>query len=129
MVAHLAASTEYQYGFHDDNTPVFKAKRGLSRAVVEEISDMKNEPDWMRKFRLRALEMFERRPLPNWGIPALADLDFDNIYYYLKPRRGSWRVSAPSTSPRSSTTTSARTWRSKASSSAAPMRLSISTPS
>src|ERR687887_670463 len=85
MVAHLAESTEYQYGFHDDNTPVFKAKRGLSREVVEEISDMKNEPAWMRKFRLRALEMFERRPLPNWGSPALADLEFDSIYYYLKP--------------------------------------------
>src|ERR687886_163001 len=91
MVAHLAESTEYQYGFHDDNTPVFKAKRGLSREVVEEISYMKNEPDWMRKFRLRALEMFERRPLPNWGSPALADLDFDNIYYYLKPSEGQSR--------------------------------------
>src|SRR5438876_3329565 len=91
MVAHLAESTEYQYGFHDDNTPVFKAKRGLSRAVVEEISYMKNEPDWMRKFRLRALEMFERRPMPNWGSPALADLDFANIYYYLKPSEGQSR--------------------------------------
>src|SRR5919199_191444 len=85
MVAHLAESTEYQYGFHDDNTPVFKAKRGLSREVVEEISDMKNEPDWMRKFRLRALEMFERRPMPNWGSQLLNEIDFDNIYYYLKP--------------------------------------------
>src|SRR6266516_3050009 len=74
MVAHLAESTEYQYGFHDDNTPLFKAKRGLSRRVVEEISDMKDEPDWMRTFRLRALEMFERRPMPTWGSPALADL-------------------------------------------------------
>ena len=91
MAAYLAELTEYQYGFHDDNRPVFKAKRGLSREVVEEISDMKNEPDWMRKFRLRALEMFERRPLPNWGSPALADLDFDNIYYYLKPSEGQSR--------------------------------------
>src|SRR5438105_11351536 len=91
MVAHLAESTEYQYGFHDNNRPVFKAKRGLSREVVEEISYMKNEPDWMRKFRLRALEMFERRPMPNWGSPALADLDFDNIYYYLKPSEGQSR--------------------------------------
>src|SRR5256886_13348043 len=91
MVAHLAESTEYQYGFHADNTPVFKAKRGLSREVVEEISYRKNEPDWMRKFRLRALEMFERRPMPNWGSPALADLDFANIYYYLKPSEGQSR--------------------------------------
>src|SRR5207237_1109701 len=56
MVAHLAESTEYQYGFHDDNTPVFKAKRGLSRAVVEELSYMKNAPDCVRTFRLRDLE-------------------------------------------------------------------------
>src|SRR5919197_2502021 len=91
MAAYLAESTEYQYGFHDDNRPVFKAKRGLSCEVVEEISYMKNEPDWMRKFRLRALEMFERRPMPNWGSPALADLDFATIYYYLKPSEGQSR--------------------------------------
>src|SRR3989454_1285230 len=91
MVAHLAESTEYQYGFHDDNTPVFKAKRGLSRTVVEEISHMKNEPDWMRKFRLRALEMYERRPMPNWGSQLLHEIDFDNIYYYLKPSEGQSR--------------------------------------
>src|SRR3989441_7865257 len=93
MVTHLAESTEYQYGFHDDNTPVFKAKRGLSRTVVEEISHMKNEPDWMRKFRLRALEMYERRPMPNWGSQLLHEIDFDNIYYYLKPSAGQSRSS------------------------------------
>src|SRR5919197_6300651 len=85
MVANPLEKTEYQYGFHDDIKPVFKSKRGLNRAVVEEISHMKNEPDWMRKFRLRALEMFERRPMPNWGSQLLNEIDFDNIYYYLKP--------------------------------------------
>src|SRR5436305_5545904 len=91
MVAHLAESTEYQYGFHDDNKPVFKSKRGLNRAVVEEISYMKSEPDWMRKFRLRSLEMYERRPMPNWGSALLHEIDFDNIYYYLKPSEGQSR--------------------------------------
>src|SRR5579885_431472 len=91
MVAPLLESMDYQFGCHDDNTPVFKSKRGLNRQVVEEISYLKNEPDWMRTFRLRALEMFERRPMPNWGSPALADLDFDNIYYYLKPSEGQSR--------------------------------------
>ena len=67
MTANPLVSTDYQYGFHDDIKPVFKSKRGLSREVVEEISYMKNEPDWMRKFRLRALEMYERRPMPNWA--------------------------------------------------------------
>ena len=85
MVANPLEKTEYQYGFHDDIKPVFQSKRGLSRAVVEEISAMKNEPAWMRKFRLRALEMFERRPMPNWGSQLLNEIDFDNIYYYIKP--------------------------------------------
>jgi len=85
MVANPLDKTEYQYGFHDDIKPIFKSKRGLNRAVVEEISHMKNEPDWMRKFRLRSLEMFERRPMPNWGSALLNEIDFDNIYYYLKP--------------------------------------------
>ena len=85
MVANPLEKTDYQYGFHDDIKPVFQSKRGLSRAVVEEISAMKNEPAWMRKFRLRALEMFERRPMPNWGSQLLNEIDFDNIYYYIKP--------------------------------------------
>src|SRR5438105_14244299 len=91
MVANPLDKTEYQYGFHDDNKPIFKSKRGLNRAVVEEISHMKNEPDWMRKFRLRALEMYERRPMPNWGSALLHEIDFDNIYYYLKPSEGQSR--------------------------------------
>jgi len=91
MVANPLEKTDYQYGFHDDIKPVFQSKRGLSRAVVEEISAMKNEPAWMRKFRLRALEMFERRPMPNWGSQLLNEIDFDNIYYYLKPSEGQSR--------------------------------------
>ncbi|MCA1597746.1 MAG: Fe-S cluster assembly protein SufB, partial [Chloroflexi bacterium] len=88
MVANPLESTEYQYGFHDENVPVFKSKRGLDREVVENISYMKNEPDWMRKFRLRSLDAYERRPMPNWGGAALHDIDFDNIFYYLKPSEG-----------------------------------------
>jgi Fe-S cluster assembly protein SufB len=91
MAANPLESTEYKYGFHDEIKPVFKSKKGLSREVVEEISYMKNEPDWMRKFRLRALDAFERRPMPNWGGEALKDIDFDNIYYYLKPSEGQSR--------------------------------------
>src|SRR5437667_2741779 len=91
MVANPLEKNEYQYGFHDDIKPIFKSKRGLNRAVVEEISHMKNEPDWMRKFRLRALEMYERRPMPNWGSALLHEIDFDNIYYYLKPSAGQSR--------------------------------------
>src|SRR5580700_5142827 len=52
---------EYKFGFHDDDTPSFKAQRGLSPAVVSQISDMKDEPAWMREFRLKALEHFEQK--------------------------------------------------------------------
>jgi Fe-S cluster assembly protein SufB len=75
---------EYQYGFHDVEDYVFKSKRGLSREVVEEISRLKGEPDWMLQLRLKALAMFERKPLPTWGAD-LSEIDFDNIYYYIKP--------------------------------------------
>ncbi|MDX9992302.1 MAG: Fe-S cluster assembly protein SufB [Anaerolineales bacterium] len=76
---------EYQYGFHDrDDYYTFKSERGLSREVVENISRMKQEPQWMLDFRLKALEHYMARPMPNWG-PHLQDLDLENIFYYVKP--------------------------------------------
>ncbi len=84
--------TEYKYGFRDPEQYVFKSRKGLDREVVEQISWMKNEPDWMRQFRLKALEYFLKRPLPTWGAD-LSELDFDEIHYYVKPteRQGrSW---------------------------------------
>src|SRR3990172_9364969 len=75
---------ESRFGFHDPERYVFKSGRGLTRSVVEEISWMKGEPQWMREFRLRALEFFWRRPMPNWG-GDLSSIDFDAIHYYLKP--------------------------------------------
>src|ERR671939_611435 len=54
------------------------------KELVGPISDHKNEPDWMRKFRLKSLEYFQARPLPKWG-GDLSQIDFDNIYYYIKP--------------------------------------------
>ena len=76
---------EYKYGFHDrDDNYVFKSQRGLSREVVENISRMKGEPQWMLEFRLKALAHYMTRPMPTWG-PELNDLDLDNIFYYVKP--------------------------------------------
>src|SRR5437762_12676734 len=74
----------YAPGFHMDGNYVFKSERGLSRKVVEQISEMKGEPDWMRKFRLKSLDLFEKRPVPTWGAD-LSGIDFDNIFYYIKP--------------------------------------------
>jgi Fe-S cluster assembly protein SufB len=76
---------EYKYGFHDrDDNYTFKSEKGLSRAVVENISRMKGEPQWMLDFRLKALDHFMKRPMPNWG-PDLKELNFDEIYFYVKP--------------------------------------------
>jgi len=75
---------QYQWGFHMPENYVFKSRKGLSREVVEEISYLKGEPDWMRAFRLHSLEVFFKKPLPTWG-PDLSVIDFDDIYYYIKP--------------------------------------------
>ena len=75
---------EYTAGFHMAENYVFKSERGLSKKVVEQISEMKGEPEWMRQFRLKSLELFEKRPMPTWGAD-LSGIDFDNIYYYIKP--------------------------------------------
>ena len=75
---------EYQYGFRDEEDYVFKSGRGLTRKTVEEISAMKGEAEWMRDFRLKALDHFEKRPMPNWGAD-LSDIDFDDIFYYIRP--------------------------------------------
>jgi Fe-S cluster assembly protein SufB len=76
--------TDYKYGFRDPEAYVFKSRKGLDREVVEQISWMKGEPDWMREFRLKALEYFVKRPLPTWGAD-LSELNFDEIHYYVKP--------------------------------------------
>jgi Fe-S cluster assembly protein SufB len=73
-----------KYDFKDPEEFVFRSKRGLTRSTVEEISKMKNEPEWMRNFRLKSYDYFMDRPMPNWG-GDLSNIDFDNIYYYAKP--------------------------------------------
>ncbi|MGI8914117.1 MAG: Fe-S cluster assembly protein SufB [Chloroflexota bacterium] len=77
--------TDYKYGFRDAEAPVYKSKKGLSKEIVEEISAMKGEPEWMHQYRLKSLEHFMHRPMPNWGGPALHDIDFNEIYYYVRP--------------------------------------------
>ena len=75
---------DYQFGFKDPETYVFKSRMGLDREIVEQISAMKGEPEWMLDFRLKAFEHFQKRPMPTWG-GDLSELDLDNIYYYVKP--------------------------------------------
>ena len=75
---------DYKYGFKDPEVHVFKSRKGLDEDVVRQISELKNEPEWMLKFRLKALAHFQDRPTPTWG-PDLSTLDLDEIYYYVKP--------------------------------------------
>jgi Fe-S cluster assembly protein SufB len=78
---------EYRYHFITEDKPVFKAERGLSEEIVRQISAHKEEPEWMLKFRLKALEIYYSKPMPKWG-GNLDDLEatLDQIYFYLKPQ-------------------------------------------
>jgi Fe-S cluster assembly protein SufB len=78
----------YKLGWSDVEDYVFKPKKGLSEEIVREMSTMKGEPDWMRDFRLKALKRFMARPMAPWFAVNMPDLDFDNIYYYVKPTEG-----------------------------------------
>ena len=77
---------EYQWGFHDEEKPLFIAERGLNENVIREMSAMKNEPKWMLDYRLDAYQDFLSQENPKWaGSPDLLDaIDFDNIHYYVR---------------------------------------------
>ena len=149
-----AATTRSKYGFHDPENYVFKSQRGLSPEVVDEISAHKNEPDWMRKFRLKALDYFRARPMPDWGGRPLRHRLREHLLLHQadreagrtpgrtcpptsrtpgtgsaspRRRRSTSPASAPSTSPRSSTTSSRRSSRGRASSSSTWTRGCVST--
>ncbi len=82
--AFLEQLGEYQYGFTDPDISVFKTEKGLNEGVVRQISTIKNEPEWMLEFRLKALKHYMQRPMPNWGAD-ISDLDLENIIYYVRP--------------------------------------------
>jgi len=83
-LAGINADYEQRYGFHDAENYLYKAPKGLNREIVEKISEFKDEPQWMRDFRLKALDHFLARPMPTWGSPALAEVDFDDIHYFVR---------------------------------------------
>src|SRR6201985_1133217 len=78
-----ADSTE-RYGFHDAENYLYKAPKGLTAELVAKISEFKSEPQWMRDFRIKSLEYFLSRPMPTWGSPMLAEVDFDDIHYFVR---------------------------------------------
>jgi len=78
---------EYKYDFVTEGKPVFRAEKGLSEEVVRQISAHKDEPEWMLDFRLKALEVYNSKPMPKWG-GDLSDLErvLDEIYFYVRPQ-------------------------------------------
>ena len=78
---------EYKYDFVTDAEPVYRARKGLSEEVVREISAHKEEPEWMLNSRLKALKVYESKPMPTWG-GNLSELDqvLDEIYFYVRPQ-------------------------------------------
>ena len=87
----IGSDYKEKFGFHDPETGyAYKAPKGLSREVVESISEYKDEPEWMREFRLKALEHFMQRPTPTWG-GNLAQIDWDDIHYFVRASEKSSR--------------------------------------
>ena len=75
----------YDFRYEEKDSDFYKIKEGLTPEIVEEISDKKNDPKWMRDFRLKALEVYHKTDIPNWG-PDISDLNMDNIVTYVKPK-------------------------------------------
>jgi Fe-S cluster assembly protein SufB len=78
-----------KYNFRTESKAVFKARKGIDREIVAQISEMKGEPDWMREFRLKSLDIFNSKPMPHWG--GDISVNFQDIFYYLKPSEGQER--------------------------------------
>ena len=72
------------YDIKDEEHYRYKVEKGLTPEIIKKISERKNEPEWMREFRLKALEVYNSKPMTDWG-PDLSDLDMNDIVHYLEP--------------------------------------------
>ncbi len=84
IVAEVNQEYAEKYGFADEEDYVYKAEKGLDENVIRQLSASKDEPQWMLDMRLEAYQHFLERPMPNWG-SDLSGINFDDIYYYIKP--------------------------------------------
>ncbi|MCL5437914.1 MAG: Fe-S cluster assembly protein SufB [Candidatus Thermoplasmatota archaeon] len=84
LVHDLKSVKRSEFEFHDNYKPTYSTGKGLTAKTVEEISEIKKEPEWMKRLRLKALEIFLSKPVPTWG-PDLSGIDWDNTSYYNKP--------------------------------------------
>src|SRR5689334_2715629 len=76
---------KYKLGWNDDDAFVYKPRKGLNEDVVLDISHHESEPSWMTRFRLNSLKRFERKPMALWFAQNMPEIDFEDIYYYIKP--------------------------------------------
>src|SRR3989344_3992667 len=83
-MATKTSERDYRYGFSMPDPSVYRSPKGLSKKIVERISYLKGEPDWMRRFRLRSYDIFRAKKMPSWGV-NLSNLNFDDIHYFVKP--------------------------------------------
>ena len=87
-LVEVRGSYEEKYGFHDSDADYsFKSQKGLNADIVRQISQMKNEPEWMLEFRLKAYDQFLAKPVPEWG-GDLSGIDYDDIYYFVRATDG-----------------------------------------
>ena len=76
---------DYKAGWHDPENSTIRFDAGLSERVVRDISELKNEPEWMTEMRVKAFKHFDERPMPTWGnMSMLEEIDFESICYYLR---------------------------------------------
>src|SRR3954469_17559110 len=83
-LATINADYTERFGFHDAEDYLYKAPKGIDREIVEKSSEFKSEPRRLRDFRLKALEHFQAREQPTWGSPFLAEVDYDDIHYFVR---------------------------------------------
>ncbi|MGA8296327.1 MAG: Fe-S cluster assembly protein SufB, partial [Acidimicrobiales bacterium] len=76
---------KYKLGWSDPENYIFKPRKGLSEEIIREMSALKKEPEWMLAFRLKAYRHFLAKPMMPWFAEKMPDLDFDDIYYYIRP--------------------------------------------
>ncbi len=92
MISQAADRVENRYNFRKEEKDAFRIEKGLTPAIVEELSAKKGDPEWMRDFRLKSLEIYNNMAVPPWG-PSIDGLNMENIVTYVKPNtsmKGNW---------------------------------------
>ncbi|MDP7311945.1 MAG: Fe-S cluster assembly protein SufB, partial [Candidatus Thalassarchaeaceae archaeon] len=83
---------DYKAGWHDPENATIRFDNGISEQVVRDISELKNEPEWMTEIRVKSYHHFVNQPMPSWGNTEILDgIDFDAVTYFLRSGQGTER--------------------------------------